>query len=1018
MSELALKLIAENKAKHARGEDARVLDLGNRGLTEIPEEVGELIWLEEVYIEFNFAINLNKSLLKLKCMKHLRIEGGRLFTNGQIYHEEIISQLNNLTSLELVGIKTNDLSFLQKLTNLKRLMVIGDGYTDISPISMLINLEYLYLGKPDLITRSYGEPYNFGDSLEIENIDCLKKLEYIKSLHLENMNLMDISVVSSMKNLENISLGKNNVYNFSCLQKTQIKLLSARLNVPEAVNTFGVLNTLKVLELPFSKIDDINFLKYIKNLEAIDLSGNPIKNIETIRELKFLTKINLNSTKVHDIYPLREKIQQEIKVYHYDPDISGETDFIEEAYSKPYIFLGECPLVHPPLEIVEQGNAAILRYFEDLEKSGSDQIYEAKLLLIGEGGAGKTSLCRKLFDPNAELPQEKDRTKGIDIHPLYFDIPGKTGKQFRLNIWDFAGQGKYQSAHSFFYTHRSLYVLVDDTRTLNENDAYRTLYNNWLQTTELFGGQSPVLVLHNEKDGCTRTGFSLGGFQEHFGFVHGELFRINLGGGDTAKIEDLRRQIERQALALPHIGDTVPKTWVKVREALETERQDHPYIPAERYRALCEAEGITDPERQSDLSHYFHDLGIFLHFQDNPLLKRDVFLQNQWVTDAVYKILDDAQIAGAQRGRFTPADLQRLWHESTYRERRDELLALMLQFELCYQVQDTATHICPQLLPGDIPQYDLGTDIPLQLKYEYVFIPKGLLYRLIVRLHRHIAQGQTAVWNAGVVLERAGAKAEITESLDRRTISVRATGLLAKELVTIINEEVERLHAPFGERLKVTVRIPCNCHICIGSHKPHFYDKIDLDTRLRNGKATVECSVSYDDVPVRGLLDGVFVKNLPSDRLNSNQKGPVNALNLFISYSKSDKEYLESAKKHLNLFVRQGKLRVWDDTQLIPGKEWDEAIKRELAAADIILFLVSADLLATDYIWNVEMETALARAEAGEVIVVPVIIRDCTWTDAPFGKFNALPTKGTPIATAPNADAAWKEVVERIGKIC
>ncbi|MFN4257393.1 MAG: COR domain-containing protein, partial [Saprospiraceae bacterium] len=526
----------------------------------------------------------------------------------------------------------------------------------------------------------------------------------------------------------------------------------------------------------------------------------------------------------------------------------------------------------------------------------------------GEGGAGKTSLCRKLFDPNAALPQEKDRTRGIDIQPMYFDVPGMTGKQFRLNIWDFAGQGKYQSAHSFFYTHRSLYVLVDDTRTLNENDAYRTLYNNWLQTAELFGGKSPVLVLHNEKDGCARTGFSLGGFQERFGFVHGELFRINLGGSETDKISDLRRQIERQALSLPHIGDTVPKTWVKVREAIEAERQTHPYISAERYRALCEAEGITDPDRQSDLSHYFHDLGVFLHFQDNPLLRRDVFLQNQWVTDAVYKILDDAQIAGEQRGRFDKKDLARLWHESTYRDRRDELLALMLQFELCYQVQDTDTYVCPQLLPGDVPKYDLGADIPLQLKYEYAFMPKGLLYRLIVRLHRHIAQEQTAVWNAGAVLEKAGARADIIESLDRRTISVRATGLRAKELVTIIHDKIEELHAPFGERLKVTVRIPCNCRVCKESNTPHFYDKTDLDTRMMKGKATVECSVSYDDVPVKGLLEGVFAKSkhfTPAEVRDLLQSGEtVQALEALIelgfadapslraSFSSAQKEYL------------------------------------------------------------------------------------------------------------------------------
>lgn len=159
------------------------------------------------------------------------------------------------------------------------------------------------------------------------------------------------------------------------------------------------------------------------------------------------------------------------------------------------------------------------------------------------------------------------------------------------------------------------------------------------------------------------------------------------------------------------------------------------------------------------------------------------------------------------------------------------------------------------------------------MRYLYVFMPKGLLYRLIVRLHRHIAQGQTAVWNAGVVLERAGAKAEITESLDRRTIFVRAVGLRAKELVTIINEELERLHAPFGERLKVTVRIPCNCRSCKGSQTPHFYDKTNLDNRLSKGRMAVECDVSFEEVKVLGLLEGVFgPPSYPTDRTNTDVK--------------------------------------------------------------------------------------------------------------------------------------------------
>lgn len=1028
MSELALKLIAENKAKHACGEDARVLYLENCGLEEVPEEVGELVWLDRLFVgesKYNERIELDiLNVLKFKNLKYLTLENLKV--------KPILEELSISESLEWLHIeyiynfdKSNILKCLKKLKMLSirycsfkylpdelgdlngleclRLSHIN-GILDFNPFVKLKDLRILELSfcglkviPKEIIYMQKLETLDLCHNPGISDFNQLYNLKNLKTLNLGNCDLcellpdltQDLSVIEI--NLENhwtFNDWDERMYYENCL--VNLGKSAKYLNKLKKINIRGI----KEYQ---NNILDISDFIYINDIEEINLSYCGIKNISVLENLKNLTKLNLTSNKICDITPLKK---------HYKSGCA--------------IFVNGNPIQTPPLEIVKQGTPAILRYFEELEKSGTDQIHEAKLLLIGEGGAGKTTLCRKLFDPNAELPQEKDRTKGIDIHPLYFDIPGKPDKQFRLNIWDFAGQGKYQSAHSFFYTHRSLYVLVDDTRTLNENDAYRTLYNNWLQTAELFGGKSPVLVLHNEKDGCARTGFSLGGFQEHFGFVHGELFRINLGGGDIAKIEDLRRQIERQALALPHIGDTVPKTWVKVRDAIEIERQAHPYISAERYRALCEAEGIADPERQSDLSHYFHDLGVFLHFQDNPLLKRDVFLQNQWVTDAVYKILDDAQIAGAQRGRFTPADLKRLWYESTYRERRDELLALMLQFELCYQVQDTDTYICPQLLPGEHSISDFGisdfgavtlegSDFRgevLQLRYLYVFMPKGLLYRLIVRLHRHIAQGQTAVWNAGVVLERAGAKAEITESLDRRTIFVRAVGLRAKELVTIINEELERLHAPFGERLKVTVRIPCNCRSCKGSQAPHFYDKTNLDNRLSKGRMAVECDVSFEEVKVLGLLEGVFAKNVPHQ---ANDK-----LNLFISYSKHDKDYLTTAKKHLKLFERQGKLRIWDDTQLNPGEAWDAAIKRELAAADIILFLVSADLIATDYVWDVEMKEALARAQAGEVSVVPVIVRACAWESAPFGKYNALPGKGKPIASYEDGDGAWKEVVNKI----
>ena len=135
---------------------------------------------------------------------------------------------------------------------------------------------------------------------------------------------------------------------------------------------------------------------------------------------------------------------------------------------------------------------------------------------------------------------------------------------------------------------------------------------------------------------------------------------------------------------------------------------------------------------------------------------------------------------------------------------------------------------------------------------------------------------------------------------------------------------------------------------------------------------------------------------------------------VFISYSKTDKAYLEQLKKHLELLQRQGLLEIWDDMELAAGEVWDETIKKELGTADIIILLVSSDLIATDYIWNVEMKKALERHERGEVTVIPVIIRPCDWEDAPFAHLNALPEKGKPISMWTNHDEAWVYVIKKI----
>lgn len=137
-------------------------------------------------------------------------------------------------------------------------------------------------------------------------------------------------------------------------------------------------------------------------------------------------------------------------------------------------------------------------------------------------------------------------------------------------------------------------------------------------------------------------------------------------------------------------------------------------------------------------------------------------------------------------------------------------------------------------------------------------------------------------------------------------------------------------------------------------------------------------------------------------------------IRLFYSYAHKDEEFLDGLRKHLAPLTRQDVVQEWYDREIGAGHEWEKAIKENLEAADVILLLVSADFLASYYCYEKEMQRALEKHEAGEVRVIPVILRDVVWSGAPFGKLQVLPRDARPVANEPNQDKAWANVAQEI----
>lgn len=140
-------------------------------------------------------------------------------------------------------------------------------------------------------------------------------------------------------------------------------------------------------------------------------------------------------------------------------------------------------------------------------------------------------------------------------------------------------------------------------------------------------------------------------------------------------------------------------------------------------------------------------------------------------------------------------------------------------------------------------------------------------------------------------------------------------------------------------------------------------------------------------------------------------------MRVFISYSHRDEPYKDALDTHLAALKRLDKIQVWQDRRIDAGTEWDEVIRAELAAADIILLLVSPDFLASQYIWEVEIKEAMERHRSGEARVIPVFIRHCDTQGMPFAGIQGLPRDAKPVSGFVDRDEAYLQIARGIRAI-
>jgi internalin A len=739
----------------------------------------------------------------------------------------------------------------------------------------------------------------------------------------------------------------------------------------------------------------------------LDLSNFLLPDVpESISRLTHLRRLNLSDNRLRILPEFIGQLSQLEYLDLANNELVSLPDSLLSLRSLETLYLHGNDALGLPLEILgadrdgedqPEPPGSILEYYYRV-RCGQRSLNEAKLILIGRGAVGKTSIVNRLVF-NAFKDEKK--TEGIQITKWNVRLNGD--ELVRLNIWDFGGQEIMHATHQFFLTRRSLYLLVLTGREGAEDaDA-----EYWLKLIESFGEGSPVIIVMNKSNEYP---FDVNrrALQQKYpnirAFIHTDC-------SDGTGLRQLRKAIDLETDRLEHLRTPFPENWFMIKEKLAVMRTN--YLSFDEYREECSRLGEQDPAAQDALSSYLHNLGIALNYKDDPRLKDTYVLNPHWVTNGIYKVLNSEKVK-ACGGEIQLKELSEILDQKNYPvSMHSFLFGLMRKFELCFSFPDDPDHyLIPELLDKQEPAEATGFKAAecLNFQYHYSVLPEGLLPRFIVRTHV-LSEGSPR-WRSGVILNFEGNQALVKADMQDKKVFISVSGSPAgrRRLLGIIRSDFEHIHRDIRNiQPQEMVPLPGHPHVIIP------YNKL-----LAMERAGIEVFPEYAEgkvvkLNVNELLNEVDLEGARLRDILVNE--PLSSIQLFYSYSRKDESLRDALDTHLKLLQRQGLIKSWSDRNIDAGDDWKRRTDENLERADIILLLVSANFIASDYCYEKELKRALQRHTSGEAQVIPIIVRDVDLSGVPFAGIQYLPKNGKAITLWKNRDSAWRSISEGIRKV-
>jgi internalin A len=720
-------------------------------------------------------------------------------------------QINDYKELIKINLSSNnisDISVLIGLTSLTFLDLSNNQISNLKPLSYLTNLKKLWLSNN-----------------HISDLRPLSGLTLLTELYLQSNQISDLNSISSLNGL--LSLG---------LEKHQMSDLYA----------IDQLNKLEILGLSNNQISNLSPLSNLINLKELYLSHNHISDISYLKGLMGLNKLRISNNKISDIRVIIN--HPNFRFYEFDGN----------------------PLHYPPLEIADFGYERIKQRYKDVDKYVLIPLYEAKLLVVGEPTAGKTSLSKKLLDSNYIIQDGAlHETIGVNIMEG-FKVPyhKNPNQLIDVHIWDFGGQDKQYPLHQYFLKGKSAYVLLSLDR---EDNRY---LDRWFSIIRLLAGNDNIinLVLNQKKRVSKssnfdkvkylRQGFN---FQEHILDLSEDQQRFNI----------LKDTIAKSISTLSHVGSGYPAYCIDITKAIDIKRFElkKDYLTYEEYEILCLDAGYNDTEVPKKALEYLDIIGKVVYYEDDSNLNNIIIINPHWIIDAIYAVITHKELDESHnKGRFTLQWLEGFLKKPTqnrprgYKESESKhILNLMLKnhFDICYSF-DNKNYLIPLCMPKNIADYQFNYTDALTLIFKYEVMPSGMVARVLVRLSDYIEED--LISSTAGVLRKDKCVAFLEEYyLDNDAnsyirVSVKGSPKDKKYFLNEIRNELLRVQKAWFDQLIADELIPCNCTECINSENKYYISKDQIEKYLKKDKPifNVQCHESGEYVNVFNLLGEIM----------------------------------------------------------------------------------------------------------------------------------------------------------------